>query len=123
MIDLQTRAVSTGSDSSSLVIVQHLGGIPGGVALDCSETPTLTSLRAGHLILHKEGKYYPATPSGSAYADLGDKKPAGVLVSDVLIQGGTALGAVMTIGQVRSAAAPYPYPEAVKTALTRIEFL
>ena len=123
MTDVTTRSVTTGSDKSSIVIVQHLAGIPGGVALDCSADASLTSLRAGHLIITKDGKYYPAPVSGATYAALGDKKPAGVLVSDVLVNRGSALAAVMTMGQVRAAVAPYTYPEAVKTALPRIEFL
>lgn len=116
---LQNQRVSDGK--SSLVIVRLLGDIPGGVALDTSLTPDLPDLKAGHLILSKDGKYYAAPVTGNAYADYGDKTPVGVLVADVLAKG--ALASVLTIGQVRAAAAPYPFTDKIKNALPRILFL
>lgn len=121
MIDLQTRQIVTREGKSSVVIISHLGGIPGGVALDTSLTPGLPVLRAGHLIVSDGTKYYAAPVSGSAYADLGGKTPVGVLTSDTIPA--TNLAPVTTIGQVNAKCAPYPYTDAIKKALPRIEFL
>lgn len=121
MLDLQTKKIQTSDGKSSLVIVSHLGGIPGGVSLDMSLASSLSVVRAGHVILAKDGKYYAAPVSGSAYAAFGDKKPVGVLASDVVPA--SSLAAVMTIGQVRASASPYTVTDEIKTALPRIEFL
>ena len=122
MTDLQTMNVKVGGGKSSIVIVNHLGGIPGGVALDLSTLPAGTStVLAGHLILTKDNKYYPAPVTGNAYAAFDDKKPVGVLVSDIVAS--NPFASVMTIGQVKEAAAPYPYTDEAKKALSHIQFL
>lgn len=121
MTDLTIQSHRVADGKSALVITRLLADLPGGVPLDMSLLPGVTSLSAGHVILSEGGKYYAAPVTGSAYAAFGSKKPVGVLVADVLPA--TNLAAVMTVGQVRSAAAPYPYTDAVKSALPRIDFL
>lgn len=122
MIDFKTNHVKTSDGKSSIVIVKHLGDIPGGVALDLSllaaETKTVL---AGHVILKKDSKYYAAPVTGNAYAAFGDKTPAGILVADILAE--VPMASCLTMGQVRASAAPYPYTDEVKKALPNIQFL
>ena len=122
MIDFKTSQVKTSDGKSSIVIVRHLGDIPGGVALDLSLLPAETkTVLAGHVILKKDNKYYAAPVTGSAYAAFGDKTPVGILVADILAS--APMAGCLTIGQVRASAAPYPYTDEVKKALPNIQFL
>lgn len=121
MTDLTLQSASATDGKSSVVITRLLSDLPGGVALDLSLTPGVTTLRAGHVVLVKDGKYFAAPFSGTAYAAFGDKKPAGILVADILAS--VPLGSVMTAGQVRSAACPFAITDAIKSALPRIDFI
>jgi hypothetical protein len=122
MTDLMTGKAVVGDGNSSIVITKYLAGIPSGVALDTSLLSGVSVVRAGHVVLLKDGKYYAAGVTGAAYSAFGDKTPVGVLNADVLVNGGR-LAPVMTIGQVRDAASPYTISEEVKKALPRIEFI
>lgn len=121
MTDLTTKKMTVSDGNSSIVIVRLLGDIPGGVTLDTSLTPGLSVIKAGHVVLVKDGKYFAAPVTGNAYAAFGDKSPIGVINADVLATG--SLASVLTIGQVRASAAPYPYTDVVKKALPQIQFI
>ena len=122
MIDFKTSQVKTSDGKSSIVIVRHLGDIPGGVALDLSLLPADTkTVLAGHVILKKDNKHYAAPVTGGASGAFGDKTPVGILVADILAS--APMAGCLTIGQVRASAAPYPYTDEVKKALPNIQFL
>lgn len=108
----------------SIVIVNALGHIPGGRALDVSGVASGTEvLRAGHVIKKAaDGTLAPLGVSGGAYVALSSGESyVGVLKASVLVSDPRA--SVVTIGQVNAAASPYPVTDAIKNGLARIEFL
>lgn len=111
----------------SIVIVNCLGDIPGGRTLDVSGLPdTMKVIKAGHILIKsKEGgavKPMPLNSGGTAYASLpSNHSYLGVLKATVSVKDPRA--AILTIGQVNQAACPYPVTDAIKNALTNIQWL
>lgn len=111
----------------SIVIVNALGDVPGGRTLDVSGVAEGTTvIAAGHVIVKTaDGAYKPLGVTGTAYAAIASGETAvGILKASVLVSDPRA--AIMTIGQVNSAAAAKavgaPYTDAIKTALSHIQF-
>lgn len=120
----ESYEVNDGQDS--IVIVNCLGDIPGGRALDVSNLPdTMTVIKAGHLIIVSNTNVYKAMPlngGGTAYASLpSNHSYVGVLKASISVKDPRA--AIMTVGQVNQAACPFTVPDGAKSALTHIQWL
>lgn len=123
--NLNRDKIEVNDGLDSIVIVNALADLPGGRTLDISNVADGTTvLRAGHILIQNtttgavlpmpvSGTEYGSLPSGHAYV--------GVLKASVLVSDPRA--AILTAGQVNAAASPYPVKSAMKTALSRIEFL
>ena len=105
------------------VIVRDLADVPGGRSLDVSSWSG-DVIRAGHIIKHNTttDEYAPLGVSDSAYVSLSEgEEYAGVLKVSVLKD--KALAAIMTIGEVNAAVAPYPITSTIAAGLPQIKFL
>lgn len=115
-------AVVFGEDS--VVIQKYISGIKGGRTLDVTGFAE-NVIKAGHVIIVKEGKYMPMPVSGEAYAALPEGAAyAGVLYRSVLAAKPAA--SIMTWGEVNTVAVPYPMNTilaAFKTACPHIDFI
>lgn len=111
-------SIDTGMDS--IVIVNHLEGIPGGKVLDTTGfDPTV--IKAGHVIIKNASDVYKPLPvSGTLPAS---HTIEGILVSSILTA--KPFAAVMVRGTVNVVASPYPahITSDVKTALPLIRFV
>ena len=123
VVNLNKESFRYDDGNDSIVIVNDLGDIPGGRALDVTDV-TADYIAAGHIIIVNDttkevkplgvtGAAYAAKPSGYSYL--------GVLKHTVLKTEASA--AILTIGQVNAAACPYPVTADIKAGLPRIEFL
>ena len=112
--------IDDGNDAK--VIIRDLADIPGGRALDVTGWDD-DVIRAGHIIKKDSttGEYAPLGISDGAYVELGDDEVAvGVLKTSILKS--KPFGAIMTMGEVNAAAAPYPVTESLASALPHIYF-
>ena len=116
--------IDDGNDAK--IIVADLADVPGGRALDVSSwTPDV--IRAGHIIKHNTAtdEYAPLGLTGSnndTYASLSDNEEyAGVLKVSILKS--KAFAAILTVGEVNAAAAPYAVSDTIKAGLPQIKFL
>lgn len=115
-----TEQVGGGNDS--IVIVKAIADLPGGRALDTSAFAGTDYIHAGHVIYQKDDDYKPLEVSGTAYSSV----PAGATLVGVLkepVMVGRPLAAIVTIGQVKEGALPYPVTDEIKTALSHIQFI
>ena len=115
--------VNDGLDS--IVIVNDLGDIPGGRAIDTSRlAEDVTVIKSGHILVKEDASgnvaalgvsdgNYETLPEGYSYL--------GVLKATVLKK--DPRGAILTIGQVNAAASPYPVTETIRKGLPMIQFL
>lgn len=116
------NAVDFGNDS--VVCPLFISGIRGGRSLNV-EGVTDSVLKAGHVIVGKDGDYKPMPVSSGAYGTL----PSGYSYVGVLyktIPTDLAMASIMTNGEVNSTAAPYPMDsilEAFKAAVPNITFV
>ena len=105
------------------VIVRDLADVPGGRSLDVSSW-SADVIRAGHIIKHNTStdEYAPLGLSGTDYVSLSDNEEyAGVLKVSVLKD--KPLAAIMTIGEVNAAVAPYAITDTIAAGLPQIKFL
>ncbi|MGL5913349.1 MAG: hypothetical protein ACRCZB_04225 [Bacteroidales bacterium] len=117
----EVTTVDTGMDS--VVIVNHIEGIPGGRSLDITGfTPEV--IQAGHIVIADSAgnhKPMPVAEDGKAYAALpASHSIVGVVVGSVLTR--KAMVGIMVRGSVNEIASPYPVTAAMKTALPLIRF-
>ena len=112
--------VDTGNDS--IVIVNHVQGVPGGRTLDVTGFSG-TVIKAGHVIIkNASGVHKPMPVSGSAYGSLpASHSYVGVLASTILTSKPSA--PILLDGTVNEAASPYPVTSDMKTALSHILFI
>ena len=108
----------------SIVIQKYISGIKGGRTLDVTGFAE-NVIKAGHVIIVKEGKYMPMPVSGEAYAALPEGAAyAGVLYRSVLAAKPAA--SIMTWGEVNAVAVPYPMDTILadfKAACPHIDFI
>ena len=108
----------------SIVIQKYISGIKGGRTLDVTGFAEKV-IKAGHVIIVKDGKYMPMPVSGSAYAALPDGAAyAGILYRSILAAKPAA--SIMTWGEVNAVAVPYAMDAilaAFKTACPHIDFI
>lgn len=108
----------------SIVIQKYISGIKGGRTLDVTGF-TESVIKAGHVIIVKDGKYAPMPVSGGQYAALPEGAAyAGVLYRSVLAAKPAA--SIMTWGEVNAVAVPYAMDTilaAFKTTCPHIDFI
>jgi hypothetical protein len=107
-----------GFDLDSVVIVNYVGGFPGGRTLDVSDyTPDY--IKAGHIVIRSTSDdtlFKPMPVSGDAYGALPSGfEYAGVVVCSVAKK--TPVVSIMNHGTFNDMAAPYPLTEGIKAAL------
>lgn len=108
----------------SIVIQKYISGIKGGRTLDVTGFAA-SVIKAGHVIIVKNGVYAPMPVNGEAYAAL----PEGAAYAGVLyrsIPAAKPAASIMTNGEVNEEAAPYPMAAiatAFKTACPHIVFI
>lgn len=122
--DLSPKKSAVVFGEDSIVIQKYISGIKGGRTLDVTGFAE-NVIKAGHVIIVKEGKYMPMPVSGEAYAALPEGAAyAGVLYRSVLAAKPAA--SIMTWGEVNEVAVPYPMNTilaAFKTACPHIDFI
>jgi hypothetical protein len=108
----------------SIVIQKYISGIKGGRTLDVTGFAA-SVIKAGHVIIVKNGVYAPMPVEGEAYAALPEgAEYAGVLYRS--ISAAKPAASIMTWGEVNSVAMPYPMDSilaAFKTACPHIDFI
>ena len=108
----------------SIVIQKYISGIKGGRTLDVTGFAEKV-IKAGHVIIVKDGKYMPMPVSGTAYAALPEGAAyAGILYRSILAAKPAA--SIMTWGEVNAVAVPYAMDSiltAFKTACPHIDFI
>ena len=108
----------------SIVIQKYISGIKGGRTLDVTGFAGKV-IKAGHVIIVKNGVYAPMPVNGEAYAALPDGAAyAGVLYRS--ISAAKPAASIMTWGEVNVEAGPYPMATilaAFKTACPHIDFI
>lgn len=108
----------------SIVILKYISGIKGGRTLDVTGFAG-SVVKAGHVIIVKDGVYAPMPLNGEVYAEL----PEGYAYAGVLyrsIPAAKPAASIMTWGEVNSVAMPYPMDsilEAFKVACPHIDFI
>lgn len=108
----------------SIVIQKYISGIKGGRTLDVTGFAG-SVIKAGHVIIVKNGVYAPMPVNGEAYAAL----PEGAAYAGVLyrsIPAAKPAASIMTWGEVNVEAVPYPMATilaAFKTACPHIDFI
>lgn len=116
------NAVVFGDDS--IVIQKYISGIKGGRTLDVTGFAE-NVIKAGHVIIVKEGKYMPMPVADGKYAALPEGAAyVGVLYRSILAAKPAA--SIMTWGEVNAVAVPYAMDTilaAFKTACPHIDFI
>ena len=108
----------------SIVIQKYISGIKGGRTLDVTGFAD-SVIKAGHVIIVKNGVYAPMPVSGDAYAAL----PEGAAYAGVLyrsIPAAKPAASIMINGEVNSEAVPYAMDSilaAFKTACPHVVFI
>lgn len=107
----------------SIIIVNALGYIPGGVTLDVTGFEDEENILCGHVVIkNSKGNYAPMPLKDGAYDALPDGATyAGVLTNTIPVKDPRA--SILTVGQVNGAASPYVVTDEIKEKLHRIEFL
>lgn len=123
--ELNKEKIEVNDGLDSIVIVNDLGDVPGGRAIDTSRlAEDVTVVKSGHILVKEDTTgnvvalgvsdgNYEALPEGCSYL--------GVLKATVLKK--DPRGAILTIGQVNAAASPYPVTETIRKGLPMIQFL
>ena len=108
----------------SIVIQKYISGIKGGRTLDVTGFAD-SVIKAGHVIIVKNGVYAPMPVSGDAYAAL----PEGAAYAGILyrsIPAAKPAASIMINGEVNSEAVPYAMDsilEAFKAACPHVVFI
>lgn len=104
----------------SVVIVNYVGGIPGGRTLDVTDFAPDT-IKAGHIVIRSTVddtvyKPMPVVSGGDAYAALpADYEYVGIVVSSVAKD--VPFVGIMNDGTFNDVASPYPLTAEIKAAL------
>lgn len=104
----------------SVVIVNYVGGIPGGRTLDVTDFAPDT-IKAGHIVIRSTVdetvyKPMPVVSGGDAYASLpSDYEYVGIVVSSVSKD--APFVGIMNHGTFNDVASPYPLTAEIKSAL------
>lgn len=104
----------------SVVIVNYVGGIPGGRTLDVTDFAPDT-IKAGHIVIRSTVdetvyKPMPVVSGGDAYASLpSDYEYVGIVVSSVSKD--VPFVGIMNHGTFNDVASPYPLTAEIKSAL------
>lgn len=110
--------------NDNIVIQKYISGIKGGRTLDVTGF-TGDVIKAGHVIIVKDGVYAPMPVSGEAYGTLtSGHSYAGILYRSISTSRPEA--SIMTWGEVNSVAIPYPMDaimEDFKAACPHIDFI
>ena len=108
----------------NIVIQKYISGIKGGRTLDVTGFAE-NVIKAGHVIIVKDGKYMPMPVNGNAYAALPEGAAyAGILYRSILAAKPAA--PIMTWGEVNAVAVPYAMDTilaAFKAACPHIDFI
>lgn len=108
----------------SIVIQKYISGIKGGRTLDLTDFNEEV-IKAGHVVITKDGEYRPMPVNGAAYAALpGGYAYAGVVYRSVAAEKPAV--SIMTWGEVNAEAVPFPMDaimDAFKTACPHIDFI
>ena len=108
----------------SIVIQKYISGIKGGRTLDVAGFAE-TVIKAGHVIIVKDGTYAPMPVEGEGYAALPEGyEYAGILYRSIPTAKPAA--SIMFNGEVNEVAVPYPMGtilEAFKAACPHIVFI
>lgn len=119
---LNREGGSWGDTKDSIIILQALGDVPGGRTLDVSKH-TEDVIKCGHVVAKTaDGNYYPVPVASGAYAALASGDTYVGIVRATTLKLNPQVG-ILTMGQVREAALPYPVTAAIKTALSHIQFI
>lgn len=108
----------------SIVIQKYISGIKGGRTLDITGFAE-SVVKAGHVIIVKDGTYAPMPVSEGAYAEL----PEGYAYAGVLyrsIPAAKPAASIMTWGEVNAVAVPYAMDAILadfKAACPHIDFI
>ena len=107
----------------NIVIQKYISGIKGGRTLDVTGFSGV--IKAGHVIIVKDGVYAPMPVSGEAYGTLTEGYAyAGVLYRSISVERPEA--SIMTWGEVNIEAVPYPMDAIMsdfKAACPHIDFI
>lgn len=121
--NLSKTGETVGFGLDSVVIVNYVGGIPGGRTLDVTDfAPDV--IKAGHIVIRSTAdetvfKPMPVASSGDAYAALpSDYEYVGVVVSSVSKE--TPFVGIMNDGTFNDEASPYPLTSEMKAALKEV---
>ena len=110
--------------NDNIVIQKYISGIKGGRTLDVTGF-TGDVIKAGHVIIVKDGVYAPMPVSGEAYGALtSGYSYTGILYRSISTSRPEA--SIMTWGEVNSVAIPYPMDaimEDFKAACPHIDFI
>ena len=123
-LDLSAKKEQIVFGNDSIVIQKWISGINGGRTLNV-EGFAEKVIKAGHVIIVKDGDYKPMPVSGEAYGTL----PSGYTYAGVLyrsIPADKPAASIMTWGEVNSEALPYSMNAimtAFKTACPHIDFI
>lgn len=114
-----TSTSSADTTNDSVVIVNHVHGIPGGRTLNVTGFAD-DEISAGHVIIKETatGEYKPLPVSGTLP---GGHTYVGYLVAS--LKKDKPLAAIMYAGTVNEAYCKYPIPAACKTAVNRVTII
>ena len=122
--DLSPKKNGVVFGDDSIVIQKYISGIKGGRTLDVTGFAD-SVIKAGHVIIVKDGTYAPMPVSGGVYGALPEGYAyAGVLYRSILAAKPAA--SIMTWGEVNSVAMPYAMEtilDAFKEACPHIDFI
>ena len=122
--DLTPNKTQVVFGEDSVVIQKYISGIKGGRTLDVTGFAD-SVIKAGHVIIVKDGVYSPMPVSGTAYGTL----PSGASYAGVLyrsIPAAKPAASIMTWGEVNAEAVPYAMTSilaAFKSACPHIVFI
>lgn len=133
-LDLSSKKEQVVFGDDAIVIQKYISGIKGGRTLNMSDFSEKV-LKAGHVIVTKDGEYKPmpikvtaateTTPETVEYDTLPNGYSyAGVLYRSILAE--TPSASIMTWGEVNADRVPYPMTSIVtafKTACPHIDFI
>lgn len=120
--NLNTSATTFSDGKAAIVVVQLLADIPGGRTLNV-EGYSEKTVKVGHVIKKMaNGDLAPVNVSGDAYVALAEGESyVGIGMNDITVN--DARESILTMGQVREAALPYPVTAEIKAALPNIQFI
>lgn len=122
--DLTPKKEQVVFGDDNIVIQKYISGIKGGRTLDV-EGFNAEVIKAGHVVIVKDGVYKPMPVSGEAYAALPTGHAYAGVVYRSVAKSNPAVS-IMTNGEVNEVAVPYPMDAilaAFKTACPHVVFI